>query len=71
MPARSSSLISSFGRQAKVAAVLRVALVLVGDDGVDPVVAAVELNDDQDSRVSFRLGSAGGPGEEAGDGRGQ
>src|SRR5262245_18070017 len=52
-------------------AVFGVALVGEGDDGVDAVVAAVELDDDQDAAVALRLGGAGSLGQEAGDGGSQ
>ena len=48
---------------------LGVALVGERDDGVDAVVAAVELHDHQHPAVALRHGRAGRAGQEAGDGR--
>jgi hypothetical protein len=59
------------GGQAQVLAVPGVALIPVGDDGVDAVVAPVELDDHQDAAVALGPGGAGRLREEAGDGRGQ
>jgi hypothetical protein len=51
--------------------VLGVALVLEGNDGVDAVVAAVELDDDEDAAVALRRGGAGRLHQEGRHGRGQ
>ena len=58
-PTPSSTLISRSVAQPERLAVPGVALVAEGDDGVDPVVAAVELDDDQDAAVALGLGGAG------------
>ena len=46
-----------------------VPLVGEGDDRVDPVIAAVELDDDEHAPVLRGRSGPGRPGEEAGDGR--
>ena len=52
--------------QAERLAVLRVPLVLERDDRIDAVVAAVELDDDQDAAVFLRAGGARRARQEAG-----
>ena len=58
-------------RQPQAPAVLGVALVGEGDDGVDAVVAAVELDHDQHPAVTGWAGGAGRLRQEGGHGRGQ
>ncbi len=62
-------LVQLIGGQAEGLAAPGVALVLVGDDRVDAVVAAVELDDDQDAAVLQRRGGPCRRGEEPGYGR--
>ena len=48
-----------FGRQAEHVAVPRIALIRVRHDGVDPIIAPCELDDDEDPFVA--LCTAGAP----------
>jgi len=52
-------------------AMLDVALVGEGNDGVDAVVAAVQFHDNQHPAIASRCRGTGGAGEKVGDGRRQ